>query len=513
MALYNKMRPLTLNEVKGQDKIINILKENLQNGNIPNAMLFVGTRGTGKTSVARIVARMRNCEHPEEDGSCCNHCNSCSSILAGSSLDVIELDAASNNGVDDIRSVIEQINYKPISKEKVVILDEVHMLSMGAFNALLKVLEEPPANVLFILCTTELQKIPATILSRCRKFQFDAISDDIIVEKLKNATKMYQKKAEEEALYLVAKAAKGSMRDAESIYETFLAAEGEITYTMVRDTLGFTPEENVFAVIEAIKEGNPLIATSAIEDVTEKGGSLSCLLEECFRILMDIIAVKLGGDLSGMKEEYLSKVTEYAFFFPTQRLFEIADAFKSTYEKRSSNMVFAFQAMLIGLACTQSTITQLENRVSALESQLADFFNQKATIIPDADNYSTILSTDDSTPIAFSKETDEEPNMEKSNSSTDKESTASTNDALKSAESLSKINSDALAELAAAGFTVANISEMPFEEETLDDVLPPGTQPPTNETSENIVTTTDTGNTEATEEASFFDDFARHFYF
>ena len=211
MSLYNEMRPARLSDVKGQDKLIKILKENLSaKGHLPNAMLFVGTRGTGKTSVAKIVAKQLNCESPLSDGSCCDTCATCLAIKSGNYLDVLELDAASNNGVDNIRSIIEQVQFKPIGNKKIIILDEVHMLSTGAFNALLKIMEEPPADVLFILCTTELHKIPATILSRCRKFQFDTISDEMIKEKLRSVNTIYGLTADEGALTLVAKAAKGS---------------------------------------------------------------------------------------------------------------------------------------------------------------------------------------------------------------------------------------------------------------------------------------------------------------
>lgn len=370
MALYNKMRPSTLNEVRGQEKIVHIMKDNLASNRLPNAILLVGTRGVGKTTIARIIARTVNCSNPLPDGSCCNQCDNCKSILAGNNLDVIELDAASNNGVDNIRDIIEQTNYKPIANRKVIILDEVHMLSTSAFNALLKVLEEPPKKVLFILCTTELQKVPATILSRCRKFHLETISDDVIAGKLKDIARIYKKNVSGEAIMLVVKAAKGSMRDAESIFETFLDTEGDITEEFVRSTLGLSSDETVFAILDAIKEGNPILASSAIEEVAERGGSLEYLLEECFRTLMDVLSINLGGDISGVNQNYVDKITDYAYAFSTQRLYDIADAFRRTYEMRSSNLVFGFQAMLIGLACSQSTITELTQRVEDLEKNV-----------------------------------------------------------------------------------------------------------------------------------------------
>lgn len=387
MSLYNEMRPSRLSDVKGQDKLIKILKENLSaKGHLPNAMLFVGTRGTGKTSVAKIVAKQLNCESPLSDGSCCDTCATCLAIKSGNYLDVLELDAASNNGVDNIRSIIEQVQFKPIGNKKIIILDEVHMLSTGAFNALLKIMEEPPADVLFILCTTELHKIPATILSRCRKFQFDTISDEMIKEKLRSVNTIYGLTADEGALTLVAKAAKGSMRDAESIYENFLDVEDRhITEYLVRDTLGFTDEDLVFAVLDGIVAGDPTVSFQAVQETFAKGGSLMYLFEECFRILMDIVTVHMGGDISMFagRDLYLTKMTEIAFSLSTERLFEIADAFRKAYEQKSNNLELVFRSVIIGIICRQSILSDLIKKVELLESEVANLRKVPIEVIPE----------------------------------------------------------------------------------------------------------------------------------
>ena len=191
-ALYRKFRPTVFEDVKGQEHIVTTLKNQIRSGRTSHAYLFCGTRGTGKTTIAKIFAKAVNCEHPV-DGSPCGECAICRSIAAGTSMNVIEIDAASNNGVDSIRQIVEEVNYSPAEgKYKVYIIDEVHMLSIGAFNALLKTLEEPPAYVIFILATTEVHKIPITILSRCQRYDFRRISIDTIADRLKELTQKEQ---------------------------------------------------------------------------------------------------------------------------------------------------------------------------------------------------------------------------------------------------------------------------------------------------------------------------------
>ena len=218
-ALYRKWRPDTFEDVKGQDHIVTTLKNQISADRIGHAYLFCGTRGTGKTSVAKIFARAVNCEHPV-NGSPCGECPACKAIAAGTSMNVIEIDAASNNGVDNIREIREEVQYSPTEgKYKVYIIDEVHMLSIGAFNALLKTLEEPPAYVIFILATTEAAKIPITIMSRCQRYDFHRISIETIADRLTQLMKAENISVEDRAIRYVAKAADGSMRDALSLLD------------------------------------------------------------------------------------------------------------------------------------------------------------------------------------------------------------------------------------------------------------------------------------------------------
>ena len=218
-ALYRKFRPDNFADVKGQDHIVTTLTNQIKHNRIGHAYLFCGTRGTGKTTVAKILAKAVNCEHPV-NGSPCNECAMCKAIQAGTAMNVIEIDAASNNGVDNIREIREEVSYRPTEgKYKVYIIDEVHMLSPGAFNALLKTLEEPPEHVKFILATTEPQKLPATILSRCQRFDFKRISNEDIIKRLEIVCKESNIEVTEGALKIIAVLAEGAMRDALSILE------------------------------------------------------------------------------------------------------------------------------------------------------------------------------------------------------------------------------------------------------------------------------------------------------
>ena len=218
-ALYRKFRPDNFADVKGQDHIVTTLTNQINANRIGHAYLFCGTRGTGKTTVAKILAKAVNCEHPV-NGSPCNECEMCKAIQAGTSMNVIEIDAASNNGVDNIREIREEVTYRPTEgKYKVYIIDEVHMLSTGAFNALLKTLEEPPSYVIFILATTEAHKIPVTILSRCQRYDFRRISQETILKRLEDLMEKEQVDAEEKALRYVAKKGDGSKRDSLSLLD------------------------------------------------------------------------------------------------------------------------------------------------------------------------------------------------------------------------------------------------------------------------------------------------------
>ena len=223
VALYRKFRPDGFEDVKGQEHIVTTLRNQIESDRIGHAYLFCGTRGTGKTTVAKIFARAVNCEHPA-GGSPCGECATCKAIAAGVSMNVIEIDAASNNGVDNIREILDEVAYSPTEgRFKVYIIDEVHMLSIGAFNALLKTLEEPPSYVIFILATTEAHKIPITIWSRCQRYDFRRISIDTIAGRLKDIMEKEQVDVEEKALRYVAKAADGSMRDALSLLDQCIA--------------------------------------------------------------------------------------------------------------------------------------------------------------------------------------------------------------------------------------------------------------------------------------------------
>ncbi|MCI8483261.1 MAG: DNA polymerase III subunit gamma/tau [Lachnospiraceae bacterium] len=272
-ALYRKFRPQRFEDVRGQEHIVTTLKNQIQAERVGHAYLFCGTRGTGKTSIAKIFAKAINCEHPV-DGSPCGECSSCKAIAAGNSMNVIEIDAASNNGVENIREIREEVAYSPTEgRYKVYIIDEVHMLSIGAFNALLKTLEEPPSYVVFILATTESHKIPVTILSRCQRYDFRRITIGTITERLTELMTQEQVEVEERAIRYIAKAADGSMRDALSLLDQCIAFYlGEkLTYDHVLDVLGAVDTEVFSRMLRKIMKRDISGAIALLEELIIHG--------------------------------------------------------------------------------------------------------------------------------------------------------------------------------------------------------------------------------------------------
>ncbi|MDD6616675.1 MAG: DNA polymerase III subunit gamma/tau [Lachnospiraceae bacterium] len=316
-ALYRKFRPDTFADVKGQDHIVTALKNQIKADRIGHAYLFCGTRGTGKTSVAKIFARAVNCEHPV-DGNPCNECAACRAIASGSSMNVIEIDAASNNGVDNIREIREEVSYSPAEgKYKVYIIDEVHMLSIGAFNALLKTLEEPPSYVIFILATTEAHKIPVTILSRCQRYDFRRISQDTILERLKDLMEKEHVDAEERALRYVAKKGDGSLRDALSLLDQCIAFYlGEtLTYDKVLEVLGAVDTDVYSDLLRKILRENVAEVISTLEKLVMRGTDLTQFVSDFTWYLRNLMLLKASDEMEDVLDvstENLAQLREEA---------------------------------------------------------------------------------------------------------------------------------------------------------------------------------------------------------
>ena len=298
-ALYRKFRPDTFADVKGQDAIVQTLKNQINADRIGHAYLFCGTRGTGKTTVAKILAKAVNCEHPV-DGNPCNECATCKAIAAGSSMNVIEIDAASNNGVDNIREIREETTYSPTEgKYKVYIIDEVHMLSIGAFNALLKTLEEPPSYVIFILATTEAHKIPITILSRCQRYDFKRISILTIADRLTQLMKEEQVEVEEKAIRYIARKADGSMRDALSLMDQCIAfyLGQKLTYDNVLDVLGAVDTEVFSRMLRLILQNQVAELMKMLEDLVIQGRELGQFVTDFTWYMRNLLLLKASDDL------------------------------------------------------------------------------------------------------------------------------------------------------------------------------------------------------------------------
>lgn len=316
-ALYRKFRPDTFEDVKGQEHIVTTLRNQLKANRIGHAYLFTGTRGTGKTTVAKIFARMVNCENPTQEGPC-GVCRICKAIAAGASMNVIEIDAASNNGVDNIREIVEEVSYSPAEgKYKVYIIDEVHMLSIGAFNALLKTLEEPPSYVIFILATTEVHKLPITILSRCQRYDFKRITIDTITERMSELTRAEGVQVEEKALRYIAKTADGSMRDALSLLDQCIAFHlgKELTYDKVLDVLGAVDTEVFSRLLRHVLDRDVTGCITLLEEIVMQGRELTQFVTDFTWYLRNLLLAQSSDNLEDvidMSSDNLARLKEEA---------------------------------------------------------------------------------------------------------------------------------------------------------------------------------------------------------
>ncbi|UEA73911.1 DNA polymerase III subunit gamma/tau [Clostridium sp. L2-50] len=368
MALYRKWRPDTFEEVKGQDHVVTTLKNQIINNRIGHAFLFCGTRGTGKTSIAKLFAKAVNCEHPI-NGSPCNECAACRAIADGSSMNVIEIDAASNNGVDNIRQIREEVQYSPSEgKYKVYIIDEVHMLTQGAFNALLKTLEEPPAYVIFILATTESHKIPITISSRCQKYEFRRISVETISDRLMELLGREQIEAEKKAVDYIAKAADGSMRDALSILDQCIAFNigKKLTYENVLDTIGAVDIDVFARLLDCVIKLDVVGAIDLVDEVVWQGRELSRFVSEFTWFLRNVLLVKVSPEADqklDMSAENLERLRQLAAQIDTDALIRYINIFSDT----SANIKYAVQKRIVlELAVIKLCKPEMETDYSAL---------------------------------------------------------------------------------------------------------------------------------------------------
>lgn len=371
-ALYRKWRPVRFDDVRGQDHIVQTLQNQIISQRIGHAYLFCGTRGTGKTSIAKIFSRAVNCEHPV-NGSPCNECETCKSILSGSSMNVVEIDAASNNGVENIREIREQVQYPPTEgKYRVYIIDEVHMLSVGAFNALLKTLEEPPSYVIFILATTEVHKIPITVLSRCQRYDFKRITIDTIAGRLRELVDAEKIEVEEKALRYIAKAADGSMRDALSLLDQCVAFHYGtlLTYDNVLDVLGAVDTAVFSELLRAVIAKDTTACMKQLEEMVIQGRELGQFVIDFIWYLRNLLILKTTDDAESMlemSEENLNQLREEAQMIEGETLMRYIRIFSEL----SGQLRYASQKrVLIEIALIKLTKPQMEQNLDSILQRL-----------------------------------------------------------------------------------------------------------------------------------------------
>ena len=342
LALYRKYRPTNFSEVVGQDKVITVIKNEIINNRISHAYLFSGPRGTGKTTTAKIIAKLVNCTNPV-NGECCDKCDNCLNFK--NSSDIVEIDAASNNGVDEIRELRDKVNLVPTnSKYKIYIIDEVHMLTTQAFNALLKTLEEPPAHVIFILATTEPHKIPLTVASRCQKFQFSKISNDEIVHRLSDIIKEENIKLDNEILLEIARLSDGGLRDAINMLDQLLAYKSEnITLMDVYNINSCVSYVDIYNFINNMMNNNAVEIVSFIEKIDNEGKNISRFIEELIVFLKDILLYK-SAKINSEIEDKNTKIKELSDVLSENNIYNMIYSYNDTLNniKLSSNSIILF---------------------------------------------------------------------------------------------------------------------------------------------------------------------------
>lgn len=379
-ALYRKFRPTSFAEMVGQEHITRTLRNQIIAGRVGHAYLFNGGRGTGKTSAAKVLARAINCINPQ-DGEPCNTCEICKEAINGSLTDIVEMDAASNNSVEDIRQIREEVNFLPTkAKYRVYIIDEVHMLSTGAFNALLKTLEEPPEHVKFILATTEPQKLPATILSRCQRFDFKQISDEDIIKRLKIVCDEIQIEITNEALKVIAILAEGGMRDALSILERCLQeGETKIDGDKIKDLVGIPKLAYINKIVNSILKDNVNEALQTIDEVVNEGKDIQNFLWEIIKYVKDILIYKSSKKLNIYSESEINNIEKLANEVTKERLLQIIYTLSNLENdmKYSSQRLILFEVGIIKLCSGQ--IGEVGNEASNVDSGEIEKLKSKIT--------------------------------------------------------------------------------------------------------------------------------------
>lgn len=374
-ALYRKFRPDVFEDVKGQDHIVTTLRNQIRADRIGHAYLFTGTRGTGKTTVAKLFAKAVNCESPI-DASPCGECRSCKTIASGASVNVIEIDAASNNGVDNIREIIGEVSYSPVEgKYKVYIIDEVHMLSLSAFNALLKTLEEPPYYVIFILATTEVHQLPITILSRCQRYDFKRITIETITMRLKELAEKEGVRVPERAMRYIAKTADGAMRDALSLLDQCIAFHfgEELTYDKVLEVLGAVDTEVFARLLDFIMEKDVTGCISLLEEVVMQGRELSQFITDIMWYLRNLLLAKTSDagieDVIDISSEGLARLKDKANLMEAEEIMRQIRIFSEL----SAQIKYASQKrILIEMTLIKLCIPAMETTNDAVAARVRD---------------------------------------------------------------------------------------------------------------------------------------------